>query len=370
MRIAIDVREWKQGTSTGIGRFVSGFVNWVSENSRHDLLLVGDLEAEQRADGARVRFVRLTAPSTWLWDQHRLPRLLAETGADVFLSPYYKMPLRSPCPSVITVHDLIDLHYPRRRSTVRLRLLRWWIRRMLEHADRIVTDSEFSRADIANTFGLEMDRIAVVPVGIQTNLREPPSAGAIRRATERYSLPASYVLYVGRHAPHKNVATLVEAWRRLPEGLREAHPLVLAGQGGRSLVGSESADPRPVAPGFIDDASLPGVYGGAAVFCFPSRYEGFGLPPLEAMGCGVPVIASTAASLPEVLGDAAVLVDPDDTVAWGRAIETILTDGETRDGFRNRGARQARRYDLRQTAGGLLEVIESAAMESRRGDSV
>jgi len=356
-QIAIDVREWKSGTSTGIARVITGFVTWASTNTPHRLVLFGNQHTELRANTEGVVAQVEPESSRLLWDQLTLPRLLAESEADVFLSPYYKGPLRAPCPVVVTANDLIELHHPGGSRLKRL-ILPPWMRLMSRRASRVLTLSEYSRRDLVETLGVDGSRIGVVPVGIDERFFDEPPTDRQEETRRGLGLPSSYVLYVGRCADHKNVRTLVRAWSALPEPLRRSHPLVLAGGDADMFRALADASDVPVCtPGFIDDDDLPALYRGAAAMCFPSLYEGFGLPPLEAMACETPVVASSATSLPEVLGDAALLVDPLDEAGWSATLARILRDGGLRKELMARGSARARRYTTARAAEIMLQNL-------------
>jgi len=361
LTVAVDVREWRRGTSTGIGRHLSGFLDWCAGPGRgHRFLLLGNQETEFRAEGEALETLRLTETSRLVWDQLQLPSALARAGADVFLSPYYKLPLRPPCPVVVTVHDLIPLRFGGRNGRyARLTrpLRRVWMGLSARRADRVVTDSRYSRDELVATLGVPPERVRVVPIGLVPGLDRPPLPEAVDRALGRHGLGCGYVLYVGRHTPHKNVDVLVEAWSGLDPGLRRDHPLVLAGAG----AGRHGGPGGVIALGRVDDDDLPGLYAGARIFAFPSRYEGFGLPPLEAMACGTAVVCSNATSLPEVCGDAALLVSPDDVAGWTRGLRELLGSDERRGTLVRRGRERARRFRLERTAPRLLAVLEETA---------
>jgi len=365
LRVGVDVREWRRGTSTGIGRFITGFVAWAAQSSEHQLLLIGNQDTAPRfqADGPDadhgVQFYIEQEGKRLLWDQHVLPRWLRTQRIDVFLSPYYKVPVRAPCPTVATVHDLIPLHYPRSgEDGVRGALLYRWMRLMLNRATRVVTDSEFSKRDIVATLGADSTKIEVVPLRVEPAFAQRPPDAKIDSALEVLGLERGYVAYVGRYDPHKTVDSLAAAWKSLDNEVRARHPLVLVGRGGETIAaGHEGIN----ALGFVSDDLLASVYAGAAVFAFPSRYEGFGLPPLEAMGCGTPVLCSNAASLPEVVADAARMLPPDQPEAWTAALRHILTDAAERDRLIAAGTERVARYSTEATVPALMKLLEEVA---------
>jgi len=360
LRIGIDAREWRRGTSTGIARVITGFLRWAASNTPHRFLLFGNQHTEFRVDGEGVEAHVATEGGRLLWDQRVLPRLLTRGDVDVLWSPYYKRPLRSPCPVVVTANDLIDLHFPPGNPARRLLLPRW-MRLMLRGAAHVLTLSEHSRHDIIERLGIAPGHVSSFPLAVDDRFRQPVEALAVERVRARHELPESYVLYVGRCAPHKNVATLLGAWRRLPVGLRERFALVLAGADrARFRQFATHADVTVVTPGHIDDADMPALYAGATLMCFPSLYEGFGLPPLEAMACGTPVAAAEATAIPEVLGDAAMLLPPLDEAAWSEAVATLLTDDTARAALIARGSAQARRYTDERSATAILAALGAA----------
>jgi alpha-1,3-rhamnosyl/mannosyltransferase len=207
--------------------------------------------------------------------------------------------------------------------------------------------------------------VAVVPPGLDQRFDPPPPAVEARATAARLGLSGEYILHVGVEEPRKNVGALIEAYRRLPAGLRERFTLALAGHGGW---GDPTAadDPARDAPGEVrrlgpvSEDDLPSLYAGAALFVFPSLYEGFGLPPLEAMACGAPVLVSSVASLPEVVGEAAELCDPTPP-AIAAAIERVLGDPSQQEELRRRGPLRARRFDWVESARLLRVVYEQTA---------
>ena len=268
---------------------------------------------------------------------------------------------------VVTVHDVIPLilpetFTPRHRLVVRLALAR--VRRK---ADLVVVPSHAVKRDVVRRVGLPEDRVVVTHEGCEPRFRPVRSAAVRRDVAVRYGLPPRYVLAVGTLEPRKNLTTLLEAFARLRrDGEVDADlRLVLAGARGWldepifATVRSLGLEDAVRFTGFVDDADLPAVYSGAALFVFPSLHEGFGLPLLEAMACGVPVVTSNISSMPEVAGDAAVLVDPRDADGLAAAIARLLRDGALRDRLREAGIARARQFSWEATARRTLDAYAS-----------
>ena len=268
---------------------------------------------------------------------------------------------------VVTVHDVIPLilpetFTPRHRLVVRLALAR--VRRK---ADLVVVPSHAVKRDVVRRVGLPENRVVVTHEGCEPRFRPVRSAAARRDVAARYGLPPRYVLAVGTLEPRKNLTTLLEAFARLRrDGEVDADlRLVLAGARGWldepifATVRSLGLEDAVRFTGFVDDADLPAVYSGAALFVFPSLHEGFGLPLLEAMACGVPVVTSNISSMPEVAGDAAVLVDPRDADGLAAAIARLLRDEALRDRLREAGIARARQFSWETTARRTLDAYAS-----------
>jgi glycosyltransferase involved in cell wall biosynthesis len=367
MRLGIDGRELQRDRRTGIARYALEVVRAASRRGWTVTVYGdGDTRGDLELPGVTVR--ALAAPATTWWDQVTLPRALREDGAAVFLSPYYKTPLRAPCPSVITIHDLFFIGYPGRRrplaDAVRTAAARLYARR----ARGIVADSEHSARAVVERLGVARARITVVPVALGAEFEPSPLLTAGRA---RYAVGAAYVLYVGNFMPHKNLSRLLRAWALVPQALRARHRLVLAGgdeAGGgalRALAMSLGIADSVVCPGHVDDADLPGLYSAASAVVLPSLEEGFGLPAVEAMACGAPVIVSDRGALPEVTGGAAVIVDADKEDALASAIAAVLVDPEHAAVLRRRGLARARDFAPAHTAARVLDLLERVAAGRR-----
>ena len=362
-RVGVDGRELREGVRTGIRRYVLEVVRAAAVRGL-ECVLYGDRATSLPAAAPGVRPIALGGGVTQWWDQVTLPRALARDRVDVFLSPYYKRPLVSPCPAVVTIHDLFFIGYPGRRRPLYDLTMTALARRYARGAAAIVADSEHSRRAIVSRLGLDAGRVVVIPVGLGPEFA-PATPTALQR--ERYGLGARYALYVGNFLPHKNLPRLLRAWAALPEPVRAAYRLVLAG-GDRAnrppleaLARSLGLDGCVVLPGLVADADLPAVYGGAAALVLPSLEEGFGLPALEAMACGTPVIAARRGALPEVVGDAGVLVEPEDTGALAAALARVLGSDDERAALRRRGLDRAGAFTAERTAGRVVDLLQAVA---------
>jgi glycosyltransferase involved in cell wall biosynthesis len=362
MRLGIDGRELVAGARTGIGRYVREVLRAAAARGWRSMVY-GDTRTVLADAPAGVALTRLAAPGTRWWDQVALPRALRRGGADVFLSPYYKGPVVAPCPVVLTVHDLYFIGYGGRRP-LRDAALTAAARLYARRARAIVTDSEYSRRAVVERLGVNPAKVTAIGVAVGAEFVPTPLAAATRA---RYGLAASYVLFVGNFMPHKNVDGLLFAWASLPATLRAAHRLVLAGgDTGRrpqleALTRALDVTASVVFPGRIDDANLPALYSACAAFVLPSLDEGFGLPAVEAMACGAPVIVSDRGALPEVAGPGAAVVDVAAEGALAAALARVLLEPEHRDALRRRGRARASDFAPDRTAGRVLDLLESLA---------
>jgi glycosyltransferase involved in cell wall biosynthesis len=318
--------------------------------------------AEELA-AAGIAVERQEAPLGVLWQQLALPRRLARGDVDLFWSPLITLPLRCPVPAVATVHDLTVLLYPETHTLkVRLSLLPF-LRRSFEAARRLVTISEATARDLAFHFPQCAEAIRVVYPGIDAEFRpgEPEEIAATRR---ELGAPEGYVLYAGTLEPRKNVGALLDAWTALRSEDARMPPLVLAGPYGwgseRLARRIRALAPEVTAVGRVDRARLVRIFQAARVFVYPSLYEGFGFPAAEALACGVPVVASNTSSLPEVVGDAGLLVDPRDVGGIAARIRALLEQPDKAAEIGARGVAQAGRFRWDRAAAEMEAVFLEA----------
>jgi len=290
-----------------------------------------------------------------LWEQLLLPRALH--AHELLWSPANTGPVAVEN-QVVTLHDVSPLDHPEWFRGAFASLYRRLLPQVTRRARRIITSSRFSRERIVETCGVPEDRVAVVVPGVDAARFRPPSTAASNEVRVRHGLPERYLLAVGSRSQRKNVAVLVTAWRSLRVHDRELG-LVLVGDATHTARGEVSAwgDAGIRRLGRIPDADLPALYGAAAVFVYPSLYEGFGLPVLEAMACGTPVVASCRTSVPEAVGGAGKLFDPTEPDELAAVLERLLNDAVDRRDLRSAGLRRARALTWERTADGVLGVL-------------
>jgi glycosyltransferase involved in cell wall biosynthesis len=310
-------------------------------------------------------------------DNLLFPVYLRALAPDLVHVPLNRVPLLMIQPYVVTVHDLADLFFGRQDySKLRIQLRRFRLIRGLERASCVIAVSEATRRDVAQLAGVPPQRLRLVYNAPDPGFFEPDRAGADEarsRIIERYQIQSPFLLYAGNIRRHKNIPRLVEAFAVVREELA-SHPvyrdlrLVIIGDNISQFPAVRQAVIRTRAEhvvrflGFVPFETLRYFYQSAAAFVFPSRYEGFGLPPLEAMACGAPVVTSNVSSLPEVVGDAAILVNPENVFDIVRGIREVLLDDELRATLIRKGREQAARFSWSRTARQVLEIYEEAAM--------
>jgi glycosyltransferase involved in cell wall biosynthesis len=305
------------------------------------------------------------------FEQVAFPRACRRLGADVAHVPYWAPPLRPSVPTVVTIHDLIPMLLREYRGGPSVRLYTTLVGKAARSATLVLTDSEFSRRDIIAHLGLIAGHVRAVHLAAEErySAASNPSDAAVRT---RYELPQRYVLYLGGFDVRKNIAAVINAYRQAAPAIGQTCPLVIAGRlpdedtpftpDPRRLVWEHALDERLVHfPGFVAEEDKPALYRGAAAFMFPSRYEGFGLPPLEALSCGTPVVGSNVSSIPEVVGDGGLLLPPDDVERMAQALVKLATDADFRAELSRRALAQAAYFSCDKMAQGTLAVYRDAA---------
>jgi glycosyltransferase involved in cell wall biosynthesis len=369
-RLAVDLRA-ALDAPTGIGVYTQQLLTALAARGRFELLAVAHRAPSRDGwlAGNGIAFEAQPAPWGVVWQQLQLPRRLRRGDVDLFWSPLQTLPLYGDVPAVVTVHDLTTLIYPEtHRLKVRLTQIPF-LGKSLARALRIVADSQATADDIRRFFPEAAARVRVIHAGVAPRFTPaaPEAVAAIRR---ELGCPSGYVLYAGTLEPRKNVALLLDAWEALREEDPETLPLVIAGGYGwksRPLLGRlerlQGAGVHLL--GRVEEDYLLRLLQGASCFVYPSLYEGFGLPVAEALACGVPVIASSSSSLPEVTGGAALLVDPDHPAELALALRQVLGDRGVATDLARRGPPQAARFRWDHSAEALEAVLFEALAEAR-----
>jgi glycosyltransferase involved in cell wall biosynthesis len=363
VRIAIDARKLHD---FGIGTYVRNVLRVLAridaENEYILLCRQADCETVQ-ALGDNFRAVVEPSANYSVAEQIRVPLALRRAGAEVFHAPHYVLPPWLPCPAVVTIHDCIHLVFPEYLpNKLAYVYARTFMTIAARRSARVLTVSEASKRDILRFFHVPSSKVEVVYNALDPRFDNPPEPEDVVRVRQRYQLDDPFLLYAGNIKPHKNVDRVIEAFARLKKRGFERLKLVIIGDEIskspelRRAVHRHQLHKHVRFLGFVSDATLAILYRLADVFVFPSLYEGFGLPPLEAMASGTPVVTSNVSSLPEVVGDAALLVDPQDAEAIAAATERILTDGELRRTLVQKGLGRVHEFSWERSVRRIRDV--------------
>lgn len=375
MRIAVNAQLLSYGQgyrSAGISRYIdrtlASLVPLLGED-RCAVFVGPDVPADAPSL-AGLRVIRTRLPTRRpiiriLWEQLVLPTALRRWGADVLHAPAYVAPLGSPCPTVATFHDLSYYLVPGAFNQQNRLYLQYFSRWTAGRARRLIAVSECTRQDVIRLLRVPPEIVDVVYNGVDECFRPEPDATRLERFRQEKGLPERFILYLGTIEPRKNVPGLLRAYAEARRrGVTE--PLVIAGGRGWGdepiprLIEDLQLQASVVLTGFIPSDERPLWYNAATLFAFPSRYEGFGLPVAEAMACGTPVVASNRSSLPEVVGDAGLLVDPEDPDALAAALVTVVRDDALRQDLSARGLERSRRFTWDAAARATLKTYRAA----------
>lgn len=363
MRIAIDARKLHD---YGIGTYVRNLVRSLAridhENEYVLLCKPSDCPAVT-ALGDNFRAVPEPSGNYSVKEQWHMPITLRRVGADVFHAPHYVLPPMLPCPAVVTIHDCIHLRFPdylpNRFAYVYAKAFMTMAAR---RAARVLTVSEASKRDILGYLRVPAAKVEVIYNGLDHRFSHAPDTAEVERVRQRFQLTDPFLLYAGNIKPHKNVDRVIEAFARLKKrGHASLRLLIIGDEISKSpqlrrAVHRLQLHHQVRFLGFVPNEMLAVLYRLADVFVFPSLYEGFGLPPLEAMASGTPVVTSNVSSLPEVVGDAALLVDPRDAEAIAGAVERILEDPALRRSLIQKGLVRSREFSWERAARRIRDV--------------
>ncbi len=305
-------------------------------------------------------------PFPRLWTHLRLAAEISRHPPDVLFVPAHVLPLYCPVPAAVTVHDLGYRHFPQAHT----RFQRWYLeattRRHARVARRIIADSEATRADLLQFYHADPARIKVVHLGLDSGLQPTSLTPAVR---QKYGLPQTYLLHLGTLQPRKNLARLLAAFRQISSDFPAVH-LALAGGAGWlaqdifNRIAALKLTDRVILPGYIPEADKAALLSGALAYVFPSLYEGFGLPVLEAMACGTPVLAANTSSLPEIAGQAALLVNPLNVEAIAGGMRRLLTDESLRRSLVEKGFHRIEAFSWQKAGERIWRILLELAQES------
>jgi len=373
MRIAIDYTPaLRQGA--GIGRYTRGLVDALAGLDRQNeyTLFCAGQKPERTDWPANFNVQASNLPAQWLtvgWHRLHLPvpveRLIG--ACDIFHSPDFTLPPLKGARGVVTVHDLSFLRVPQCADPALRAFLEKAVPRAADQAQRVLADSESTRRDLIELLNVPAEKISVVPGGVEPRFRPVRDTVRLAGVRKRYNLPQWFILSLGTLEPRKNFSRLISAYAQLRRQTGLPHSLVIAGGKGWlyqeifDQVTREGLSEFVHFPGFVADEDLPALYTLADLFAFPSLYEGFGMPPLEAMACGTPVVASNNSSLPEAVGAAALLVDAEDVEGLADAMARVLGSAVLQTRLADLGRAQAARFTWQSAAQKLLEAYRLAA---------
>ncbi len=358
LKIGIDCRKIRDG---GIGTYLRNLLlSWQRLNVDAEFTLFcrpGDEELLNfPSDFARI--IHHDYPKYSLSELFSFRKPLAQINADLFFTPHYTLPFNIHCLSVATIHDLIHLRLPVRFGVIGRKYARFIINHAGKKCSAVLTDSEYSRRDIQSLFPGWSDKVRKVNPGVDTDLFRSYPGDQVSQFKKKKALPDEFVLYAGALKPHKNPLALVEIVNKLK------YPVVIASRDRKiyhDKILPAAVNKNRLSIVEVDtDPELALLYNSARMFVFPSLYEGFGLPPLEAMACGLPVACSNKTSLPEVTGNSTLMFSPDDIPAMLAKVEECWNNEKTRDRLRKSGFERARIFSWENAGRAVFEIFEEA----------
>ncbi len=389
MKIGVNTMFFRHPAS-GSGQYLIHLLNALAEIDTHnEYVLVGpdplSESVKQQLQAPFTRHVRgVTGPlgrnaslEKMTWEQWTGPRAARRLGVDVFHVPHFAPPfITGPTPVVTTIHDVIPLRLPLYHASAKAKVYSNVVSRAAHKATMVITVSQHAKQDIVDMLKIPAERIRVTYEAVSEEIKPVEDPDRLAEARARYGLTGRYIFYLGGLDARKNVPQLVRAFSHLYQRLGDPNLQLLISGNPDKRSGALFPDPRPVGADlgmsgqiiyrFVEDEDKAALYSGASAFVFPSLYEGFGLDPLEAMACGAPVVCSNRTSLPEVVGDAALNIDPDDLSAMVDAMYRVLTSDELSADLKARGLARAKLFSWRKTASETLAVYEEAVARKKK----
>jgi glycosyltransferase involved in cell wall biosynthesis len=368
LKIAIEARPIKWSYGTGIGNYTYCLIEKLNTlDQRIDYTFLWPDQHPGPFIPMQRPYTFYSLPKDDRREEAEIPTWLKQEGVDLYHLPQngFRAPKNTTCKIVVTIHDLIPYFLP---EMVRPSFLKRFISEMPEiiaGSDQIITVSHSAKQDIIKLFQVNPDKIAVVPSAPAANYHRLPPVAVTAALWQKYRIKRPYILYVGGLNPRKNVAELIYAYSKINRELPNGQLLIIPGAEGRhlqklhSLVEALDLEANVIFPGFVVSDDLPLFYNGANLFVYPSLYEGFGLPPIEAMACGVPVITANTSCLPEIVGDAALLVNPYNTLKLAETMWQVLNNPELAASLITKGLSHCQKYTWAANAAQILEIYRN-----------
>ncbi len=380
MKVAINAWFWDR-PSVGSGQYLKYVLPaLLAVDNSLEIVLISPKPFHPAPDPTVPNLTWQVAQTPWpnqgsnmakVWfEQVTFPRVCKKLAVDLAHVPYFGSALAPGVPTVVTIHDLIPMVLPEYRGDWRVRLYTSLVAAAAPQANIILADSQASKQDILARLNVPDEQVRVVYLAPAPHFGPPQSWAELEAIKEKYNLPAEFVLYLGGYDVRKNVSALLHAFTWVSNTLKDAFPLVLAGRlpdedtpffpNPLRIAHKLGIEKYIVTPGWIDEEDRPLLYAAASVFVYPSRYEGFGLPVLEAMACGTPVVTTNAASIPELAGNAAFQLDPTDTKHMAAPILRLCTEEDSRDDLVERGFDQVEKFSWQKTAEKTVQAYRDA----------
>jgi len=372
MLICIDTRVTASDEMGGVARYTRTLLRCLAEVDAHNdyvLIYPGYRSRRPPRPGPNFGCVCVPVRPYTLAEQHYIPQVLRGIRPDVFHCPTFAAPAWAPCPMVMTIYDMIHLLFGKVYRLRHRLYYHWVVRQAARRSARVLTLSECSKRDIVSRLGVPPEKVEVHPGWVSRQFVGVPTDEAAARLRMQFGITGPFLLGLVTHRPHKNALGLLEAYARLRRQHGVLLPLLVVGvrlPDLQRLTGTLSAEPGVRCLGTVSDYDLRCLYSQTSLFWFPSQYEGFGLPVLEAMTCGAPVASSQAACLTEVCGDAAAPLDAHDPDQMAATVARVLADKDRLADLRQRGLRRARQFDGRRIARDIVRCYESVAAEAGR----
>ena len=351
MKIAIDIQT-TLGQKTGFGFYVKNLTeNLKKIDPENEYVLISP---ESQKD--------FSTPQRFIWDQFRYPKIAKRQKVDILHQPCFSAPITYKGKIVVTVHDLISMHFPKNLPFASRMFYSRWMPFSYRKADKIIAISEDTKKDIMARLNISEDKIRVIHSAVSDNFKPIRDEKILKDVKLKYHTGDKFILDVGTLEPRKNLPFLVKAFCAAIQDPEITHNLVLSGKKGWYyedlflLVKELKLEKRVIFAGYVSEEDLPALYCAADLFVFPSLYEGFGFPPLEAMASGTPVVSSNTSSLPEVIGEAGVILAPENENIWAENIIKILKNDNLSRDLIEKGLIQAKKFSWEKTARETIEV--------------